>query len=61
MEGWVSGLRLNVAASIEDQLPGVLDDLAGLAALTVPRASFRVVTSAPSRIVLNIVVASEPV
>ena len=54
-DAWLSGLLARVAASIDDQLPGVLDDLAGLAELTVPRASLSVVTSAESRTLLNMV------
>lgn len=50
------------AASSEAQLPlpGVLDDLAGLAELTVPLASLRVVTSAAegSLTLLNMVPAA---
>lgn len=57
-----SGLRVRPAASSEAQLPlpGVLDDLAGLAELTVPLASLRVVTSAAegSLTLLNMVPAA---
>ena len=46
---------------MDDQLPGVLEERAGLVELTVPRASFSVVTSAESLTLFNMVpTASEP-
>lgn len=55
-----SGLRTKLPASIEDQLPGVLEDLTELAECTVPRASFRVVTSTLSCTFFNMVAPSDP-